>query len=120
MEVGTNGYLRQNSGCSAEHKTPEIPFRTLRRKFRSEPFGGNSVPNPSAEIPFRGPKIEANSRNSLPNPSAEEKTAGYSIAWNKNRSKLSEFTSEPFSRKENNSEFQSVEQKKKQTLGILF
>jgi hypothetical protein len=34
--------------------------------------------------------------------------------------KLSEFRSEPFRGRENNSEFSSVEQKKKQTLGIPF
>jgi hypothetical protein len=41
-------------------------------------------------------------RNSVPNPSAEEKTTRNSVPLNKNRSKLSEFPSEPFSRKENN------------------
>ena len=44
----------------------------------------------------------------------------HSVPLNKNRSKLSEFPSEPFSGRENNSEFCSVEQKKKQTLGIPF
>ncbi len=37
--------------------------------------------------------------------------------WNK---KLSEFRSELFQGRENNSEFHSVEQKKKQTLGMPF
>jgi hypothetical protein len=52
-----------------------------------------------------------NSRNSVPNPSAEEKTTRNFVPWNKNRSKLTEFRSEPFSGRENNSEFRSVEQK---------
>jgi hypothetical protein len=86
---GTNGYFRRNSGCSVEQKILGIPFRTLPRKRKQLgiPFRGrkieansrNSLPNPSGEekqleIPFRGTKKEANSRNSLPNPSAEEKT----------------------------------------------
>ena len=49
------------------------------------------------------------SRNSVPNPSAEEKTTRNSVPWTKNRSMLSEFPSEPFSGRENNSEFRSVE-----------
>jgi hypothetical protein len=61
-----------------------------------------------------------NSRNSVPNPSAEEKTTWNSIPLNKNISKLSEFPSERFSGREKNSEFRSVEQKKKNTLGIPF
>ncbi len=66
--------------------------------------------------------------------SAEQKTLGFPfrtipqrrkyarnfVPWNKNRSKLSQFRSEPFRERENISEFGSVEQKKKQTLGILF
>jgi hypothetical protein len=59
-----------------------------------------------------------NSRNSVPNPSAEEKTTRNSVPLNKNRSKLSEFPSEHFSAREKNLEFRSVEQKKKNTLGI--
>jgi hypothetical protein len=60
-----------------------------------------SVPNPfveekKLEIMFRGTTKEANSRNSLPDPSAEDKTTRNSVPWNKNRSKLSEFRSEPF------------------------
>jgi hypothetical protein len=51
-----------------------------------------------------------NSRNSIPNPSAEEKTTGNSVPWNKNRSILAEFSSEPFLGRENNSEFRFVEQ----------
>jgi hypothetical protein len=43
------------------------------------------------------------SRNSVPNPSTEEKTTRNSVPLNKNRSKLSEFPSEPFSGRENNS-----------------
>ncbi len=61
-----------------------------------------------------------NSRNSVPNCSAEEKIAQNSVPWNKIRSKCSEFRSETFRRRENNSEFRSVEQKYKQTPGILF
>ncbi len=52
----------------------------------------------------RGTKIEANSRNSVRNPSAEEKTTRNSILWKKNKSKLSECRSEPFRKRENNSE----------------
>jgi hypothetical protein len=62
----------------------------------------NSVPNPSAE--------EKTSRNSVPNPSAEEKTSRNSVPRNRNRSKLSEFPSKPFSGRENNSEFRSAKQ----------
>jgi hypothetical protein len=58
---GTNGYFRRNSGCSAEQKFSE---------FLSEPFRGREK---QLGIPFRGTKIEANSRNSVPNRSAEEK-----------------------------------------------
>jgi len=54
------------------------------------------------------------------NRSAEEKNAQNSVPWNKNRSKLWEFCPEPFRGGENNSEFHSVEQIYKQTLGILF
>jgi hypothetical protein len=46
-----------------------------------------------------------------PNCSAEEKNAWNSVLWDKYRSKLSEFLSEPFRGRENNSEFRSVEQK---------
>jgi hypothetical protein len=66
---------------------------------------------------FRG--VE-NSGNSVPNRSAEEKNDWNSVPWNKIRSKRSEFRSEPFHRREKDSEFRSVEQKYKQTLGILF
>jgi hypothetical protein len=40
------------------------------------------------------------SRNSVPNPSAEEKTSRNSVPRNRNRSKLSEVPSEPFSGRE--------------------
>jgi hypothetical protein len=50
-------------------------------------------------------------RNSIPNPSAEEKTTRNSVPLNKNRSELSEFPSEHFSGRENNSEFLSVDTK---------
>ncbi len=88
----TNGYFRWNSGCSAEQKIFGIPFRTLPRKRKQ------------LGIPFRRPYISANSRNSLAYPSSEEKTPWNSVAWNRNRSKLSEFRSEPFRGRENNSE----------------
>jgi len=68
---GTNGYIRRNSGCSAEQKILRIPFRTLPRKRKR------------LGIPFRGTKIEANYQNSFPNPSAEEKTTWNSVPWNK-------------------------------------
>ncbi len=68
---GTNGYIRRNSGCSAEQKILRIPFRTLPRKRKQ------------LGIPFRGTKIKANSQNSFPNPSAEEKTTRNSVPWNK-------------------------------------
>ncbi len=45
-----------------------------------------------------------NFRYSVPNPSAEEKTTRNSVPWNKNRSKLLEFRSEPFRGRKNNSE----------------
>ncbi len=76
-----------------------IPFGTLPRKRKQ------------LGILSRRPKIEANSRNSLPNPSAEEKITRDSVPWNWNRSKLSELPSKSFSRRENSSEFCSVEQK---------
>ncbi len=65
---------------------------------------------------FRGTE---NSCNSVTNHSAQEKNARNSVPWNKNRSKLSEYRSEPFRRRENNSDC-SVKQKQKQALGILF
>ncbi len=66
---------------------------------------------------FRGTE---NSRNSTLNRSAEEENARNSVPWDKIRSKHSEFRSEPYRERENNSEFRSVEQKYKQTLRILF
>jgi hypothetical protein len=50
-------------------------------------------------------------RNSAPNPSAEKKTTRNSVPLNKNRSELSEFPSEHFNGRENNSEFLSVDTK---------
>ncbi len=41
--------------------------------------------------------------------SSEEKNARISVPWNKIEAKLSEFHSEPFRGRENNSEFRSVE-----------
>ncbi len=59
---GTNGYFRRSSGCSAEHKSLGIPFRTLPRNRKQ------------LEILFRGTKILGISRSVVPNHSAEEKT----------------------------------------------
>jgi hypothetical protein len=73
-----------------------ILFLTLPRKIKQ------------LGIPFHRTKIEAICRNSLLNPSAEEKTAWNSVKCNKNKSKVSEFPSELFSGRENNSEFCSV------------
>ncbi len=65
---------------------------------------------------FRGTE---NSRNSIANHSAVEKKAWNSVLWNKKRSKLSEFCSEPFREREKCSAFRSVEQKLKQTIGTF-
>jgi hypothetical protein len=65
-------------------QTLRIPFPDLQRKRKQ------------LGISFRGTKTEANSRNSLPNPSEEEKTPRNSVLWYENRSKISEFRSEPF------------------------
>jgi hypothetical protein len=89
--------------CALEQKTLGIPFRTITWKRK--------MPG----ILYSGTKIEANSRNSILNHSAEEKNARNSVPCNKNRSKLSEFHSEPIRGRENNSELHSVEQKQKQT-----
>ncbi len=56
----------------------------------------------------------------MPNRSAEEKNARNSVPWNKIISKRSEVRSEPIRGRENNTELRSMEQKYKQTLGILF
>jgi hypothetical protein len=50
-------------------------------------------------------------QNSASNPSAEGKTTRNSVPRNRNRSKV--FLSDPFSGRENNSEFRSAEQKYK-------
>ncbi len=70
-----NGYLRRNSGCSAEQKALRIPFRTLPRKGKQ------------LGIPFRWTKKESNSRNSFLNPSAEETATRNSFPQNQNISK---------------------------------
>jgi hypothetical protein len=87
---GTNGYFRWNSGCSAEQKISEFRSEPFRRRennseFRSvEPNKKQTLGIPfqilqrkrkQPGIPFRGTKVEANSRNSAPNHSAEEKTS---------------------------------------------
>ncbi len=56
--------FRRNSGCSAEHKTLGIPFRTVPQRKRM------------LGILYHGTKIEANSRNSVLNHSAEQRTLG--------------------------------------------
>ncbi len=56
---------------------------------------------PTEFLLFRGTE---NSRNSVSNPSAKEKTTRNSIPWNRNRSKFSEFLSESFRGRENNTE----------------
>jgi hypothetical protein len=85
---------RENNSefCSVEQKSKKtigIPERTLQQKINN------------LELCSRGTRIEANSWNSLPNPSAEEKTTRNSLPWSKNRSKFSEFLSEPFRGREN-------------------
>ncbi len=101
---GTNGYFRRNSGCSAAQKTSE---------FRAEPFRRweNNSEFRSVET-----KIEAYSHNSLPNPSAEEKITRHSVPWNKYRSRLSEFRSEPFRGKETCSEQNAAAQNLKNSV----
>ncbi len=103
---GTENSRNSVSNPSTDEKTTRnsVPWNKNRRKlleFPNEPFSRrettwNSVP--------RGTRIEANSWNSLPNPSAEEKTTRNSLPWSKNRSKFSEFLSEPFRGRENDSE----------------
>jgi hypothetical protein len=97
---GTIGLFRRNSNCSMEQKILRIPFRTVpqRRKM----FG----------ILYHGTKLDANARNSDLTHSMEEKTTRNSVLWNKNISKHLEFCSEPFRRRDNNSEFHSVLQRK--------
>ncbi len=77
------------------------------RMFHGTENSQNSGPNHSEVkkmlgILYRGTEIEANSRNSFRNHSVEEETTRNSIPW-KNTSKLSEFRSEPFHGRENNS-----------------
>jgi hypothetical protein len=85
---GTNGYFRRSSGCSAEQKISEFRSKPFRRREKNSEF--RSVEQ----------KIEAISRSFLPNTPAEEITAWNSVPWNKYRSKLSKFRSEPFRGKE--------------------
>jgi hypothetical protein len=59
-------------------------------------------------------------RNSVPNRSAEQKTTRNSVLWNKNRSKLLEFPSEPFRGRETTRNSVPRIEKYKQTLGIPF
>ncbi len=66
---------------------------------------------------FRGTE---NSRNFVPNTSTEEKTTRNSVPWNKNRSKLSEFPSEPFSGRETTRNSLPNLQRKRKQLGIPF
>jgi hypothetical protein len=84
---GTIGLFRRNSGCSAEQISLGIPFQTIPWKRKM------------LKILCSATEIEAISRNSVPNRSVEEKNAQNSVPCIKNRSKLSEFRSEPISRK---------------------
>jgi hypothetical protein len=75
-------------------------------EFRSDPFRGresnskfrsmNQKQKQTLGILFRTLQRKSNKMDS--------------VLWNRNRSKLSEFPPEPFSGRENNSEFRSVEQ----------
>ncbi len=78
------------------------------RLFRGTENSRNSVPNRSAEekndrnsVPWN--KIR--SKCSVPNHSTKEKKTRNSLPWNKNINKHLEFCSEPFSGRDNNSEF---------------
>jgi hypothetical protein len=88
-----------------------------KKLFRGRRNRRNNWLLPAEFLLLRGPE---NSQNSVPNHSAEEKNARNSLPWNKNRSKLLEFRFESYCGRENNSDFRSLEQKQKQTLGILF
>jgi hypothetical protein len=61
--------------------------------FRIQPVRGKEEKKRKMlGIPYSGSKKEASSRNLVPNHSAEEKTTRSSVPWNKNRSKLLEFS----------------------------
>ncbi len=85
---GTNGYFRRNSGCSAEQKISEFrsepfrgrennsEFRSMEQRYKQTPiilFRTLLRKRAQLGIPFRGTKIDADSRNSVPNYSVEEK-----------------------------------------------
>jgi hypothetical protein len=64
-----------------------------KKLFRGRRYKRNNCFVPAEFRLFRGTE---NSWNSIPNHSAEEKNARSSVPWNKNRSKLPEFHSQPF------------------------
>jgi hypothetical protein len=80
---------RQKMVCS--HVIPVVLRNRKLSEFYFEPFRREKM----LGIPWRGTKIEANSRNFVLNHSPEEKkTTQNSIPWNEKRSKLSDFCSE--------------------------
>ena len=83
---------------SAEEKTTRnsVLLNKNRSKFSEFPSEHFSGRENNSEFLSADTKIEEYSQNSLPNPSAEEKTTRNFVPWNKYRSKLSEFRSEPF------------------------
>jgi hypothetical protein len=83
---------------SAEEKTTRnsVLLSKNRSKLSEFPSAHFSGRENNSEFLFPWKKREAYSRNSFSNPSAKEKTTRISVPWNKYRSKLSEFRSEPF------------------------
>jgi hypothetical protein len=97
---------------SEEEKTTRnfLPWNKNRIKLFGIPFQNLTQARNQLRIPFHGIKrsklLEFRSDHST-----KEETTRNSISKNKNKSKLSEFRSKSFRRRENNSEFLSVEQK---------
>jgi hypothetical protein len=91
--------FRRSSGRYAEHKTLGIPFRTVpqRRKKLEILYHGTKKSKLSefCSEPFHG--RENNSKLRSMEHKKEATTSGNSVPRNKNRSKLSEFSSEGFS-----------------------
>jgi hypothetical protein len=83
-------------------------FLAVFRLFRGTGYSRNSLEEKMLGILYSGTKKEANPRDSVPHHSAEEENARNFVPCKKNMSKLSEFLSEPFHGRENNSEFRSV------------
>ncbi len=83
----TNSLSWRNSGCSSEQKSHGIHIRIILRNKKM------------LGIPYRGTKLEANSRHSVPNHFTEEKTTRNTIPWNKNRTNRSELIPRNFSGK---------------------